>query len=401
MFDDNIIEIPLQQSFFELMKLEANQSRRGIDLDSYLLLIDTWKRGYGLSTKEELIFLCKKIWLKPFHKGNHKINERVLEEILDRNLRNYIVAEVLKPEITSDIQTNNPIDDSLDNTTQKEDNLNDILKSKSKAEENKIQNKIEEQQQEGELSLYISSKQSEGNKQIGTKNFNNLFSDRQYTLNNKYLPVGSRFIEQSIRSLRYKVKGIGYPVIDIPSTVRAVANKGYFRDYKYHDQGGFVTRWTLLIDHQGSMVAFKDLIDAFVQCATAGGLKNEGEVLYFRNYPDDHLFTNPERTRSIKLNALASRNPGNILIISDAGAARGYYNEERIKNVNWLLYRLRRHKIAWLNPVPKKRWKGTSADEISNLVKMFEVGTETSDTLGSMVSFYKGKSLYQKETDGY
>jgi len=29
--------------------------------------------------------------------------------------------------------------------------------------------------------------------------------------------------------------------------------------------------------------------------------------------------------------------------------------------------------IAWLNPMPKERWLGTSADVISYLVPMFEI----------------------------
>src|SRR5688572_12623320 len=81
------IELPLYNAFMELMRLEKGQPNKGIDPGSYLQLIDVLHKGYALNSKEELIFFCKKLWLKPFHRGNAAITEQVLENVLLSNLR--------------------------------------------------------------------------------------------------------------------------------------------------------------------------------------------------------------------------------------------------------------------------------------------------------------------------
>ncbi|WP_414579694.1 hypothetical protein [Anabaena sp. CCY 9402-a] len=64
-----------------------------------------------------------------------------------------------------------------------------------------------------------------------------------------------------------------------------------------------------------------------------------------------------------------------VLIFSDAGAARGGYSEERYELTREFITQLQHHVryIAWLNPMPRKRWFGTTAGEIAHLVPMFEV----------------------------
>jgi hypothetical protein len=64
-----------------------------------------------------------------------------------------------------------------------------------------------------------------------------------------------------------------------------------------------------------------------------------------------------------------------VLIFSDAGAARGGYSEECIELTEAFLTQLRQRVryIAWLNPMPQKRWFGTTAGEIARLLPMFEM----------------------------
>jgi uncharacterized protein with von Willebrand factor type A (vWA) domain len=64
-----------------------------------------------------------------------------------------------------------------------------------------------------------------------------------------------------------------------------------------------------------------------------------------------------------------------VLIVSDAGAARGSRRLERIGATTKLLGRLklRTRLLAWLNPMPQERWEGTSAHMISCLVRMFQM----------------------------
>ena len=64
-----------------------------------------------------------------------------------------------------------------------------------------------------------------------------------------------------------------------------------------------------------------------------------------------------------------------MLIFSDAGAARGGYSEERYELTKKFLAQIKQRVryIAWLNPMPRKRWANTTAADITRLVPMFEV----------------------------
>lgn len=63
-----------------------------------------------------------------------------------------------------------------------------------------------------------------------------------------------------------------------------------------------------------------------------------------------------------------------VLIFSDGGAARGCYNSDRLELTEEFLkqFKQRVRYMAWLNPVPKSRWEGTTAGEISRSIPMFE-----------------------------
>jgi hypothetical protein len=384
------ITFPLQNAFLEIMRTEKGMQHKGVDLSSYLLLIDTLRNGYGLNSKEELLFLCKKLWLKPFHLRSNILNEQVLEEILDRHLSIYARQDVpLSPganTTTPDGRTDSGGDKETDTAVRDtEEGPTDGNPETQKTPEAVPEEEV------GELNFYISEIKDDAAATTADNSYNHLFGKKNYSFDNRYLPVSRRFIEQTIRSLRYKVPGAGRATVDIPATVEEVARKGYFDEWKLKEEDGFVTRWTMLIDHEGSMIAFKDLTDAVVESAMTGGVKNEGDVFYFRNYPSEYLFTNPEHTRSVKLRKLITSPARNILIVSDAGAARGYYSEDRVRKVFRLLYQLRAHRIAWLNPLPEQRWKGTSAEKISTYVKMFEPGNDNSDHMGNIIQFFKTK----------
>lgn len=384
------ITFPLQNAFLEIMRTEKGMPHKGVDLSSYLLLIDTLKNGYGLTSKEELLFLCKKLWLKPFHLKSNIMNERVLEEILERHLGVYARLDVPLP---GDVKVTNPEGKTITDSG-KETNTPVTSTVEEGANGNQEAPKATDtvpEEEVGELNFYISEIKDDAAATTTDNSYNHLFGKKNYSFDNRYLPVSRRFIEQTIRSLRYKVPGAGRATVDIPATVEEVARKGYFDEWKLKEEDGFVTRWTMLIDHEGSMIAFKDLTDAVVESAMTGGVKNEGDVFYFRNYPSEYLFTNPEHTRSVKLRKLITSPARNILIVSDAGAARGYYSEDRVRKVFRLLYQLRSHRIAWLNPLPEQRWKGTSAEKISTYVKMFEPGNDNSDHMGNIIQFFKTK----------
>ena len=61
-----------------------------------------------------------------------------------------------------------------------------------------------------------------------------------------------------------------------------------------------------------------------------------------------------------------------VLLVSDAGAARGYRRMERIRAITEFLVKLKQRTslICWLNPMPKEPWESSSAEVIGYLVVM-------------------------------
>ncbi len=64
--------------------------------------------------------------------------------------------------------------------------------------------------------------------------------------------------------------------------------------------------------------------------------------------------------------------------MSDAGAARGNYDEKRLANTRAFLKTLNTYTYlyAWLNPMPLKRWAATTAEDITRIVPMFPLDRE-------------------------
>jgi uncharacterized protein with von Willebrand factor type A (vWA) domain len=147
----------------------------------------------------------------------------------------------------------------------------------------------------------------------------------------------------------------------------------------------------MLFDRGGSMVAFHNLQDALTEAIIKGTIKNEGDIFYFRNIARNILFTTPEQAHAVQFDDIVKGPRRNILVVSDAGAARGTFNEDRVQNTYTMLFHLRKHRIAWLNPLPKERWKNSSASVIARFVNMFEAGNDYSDDLGNIVRLFKSK----------
>jgi uncharacterized protein with von Willebrand factor type A (vWA) domain len=66
------------------------------------------------------------------------------------------------------------------------------------------------------------------------------------------------------------------------------------------------------------------------------------------------------------------------LIVSDAGAARGYFDKERVEETQAFIEVIRRYsyKLAWLNPMPQARWKSSTAEELAGLFPMFPLNRD-------------------------
>jgi uncharacterized protein with von Willebrand factor type A (vWA) domain len=178
------------------------------------------------------------------------------------------------------------------------------------------------------------------------------------------------------RSLRRPVPYGPADVLDVQATVEQVARQGFYLSPVYRRGLRNAAHLVLLIDQGGSMVPFHRFTRDLAETARAErGFLREPEVFYFHNVApagvcrDAHLTSPvPWAEASAYLSSLTG-----VLVVSDAGAARGYRRLPRVRATTELLSRLRRRTplVAWLNPMPQQRWPGTSAQMIGGLVPMF------------------------------
>ena len=208
-----------------------------------------------------------------------------------------------------------------------------------------------------------------------------------------YLPVTQRQMKQMWRHLRRLTKEGIATELDVEATVNQIGCYGIMLEPVLSPVRVNRTELLLLIDQDGSMVPFHSLSVRLGQTALRGGQLGAAGIYYFHNCPVGYLDHDPlhQQAESIE-NVFAHLRQDRVvaLIFSDAGAARGGLNSERIKLTKTFLKQLKQHVryVAWLNPIPKKRWLGTTAGEIAELVPMFEA---TRVGLDSAINALRGR----------
>ena len=82
-----------------------------------------------------------------------------------------------------------------------------------------------------------------------------------------------------------------------------------------------------------------------------------------------------------------------LLVVSDAGAARGATNRRRVEQTKVFVSEAANAAwwpIAWVNPMPRSRWTRTTAERIAAVpgLNMFELNE---DGLVQAIDFLRGK----------
>lgn len=132
-----------------------------------------------------------------------------------------------------------------------------------------------------------------------------------------------------------------------------------------------------LIDQDGSMVPFHPLSTRLVETALRGGRLGRAGAYYFHNCPIGHLYHDPMHQAAIPIQDVLDGfrlDRTVVLIFSDAGAARGGFNGDRVELTIAFLQQLKQQaqRVVWLNPMPRVRWTSSTAGKIAQVVPMFE-----------------------------
>jgi uncharacterized protein len=189
-----------------------------------------------------------------------------------------------------------------------------------------------------------------------------------------YAPVNARSLAYGWQYLRLLRSDGVADVLDVEGTVEQTVRQGFFLAPVYQRRVMNHAKLLILIDQQGSMVPFHRYGRDVVQTAQVDGLLESVGVYYFRNVPGDVVFEDEHLTQPQKLQLVLEDcdRETSVLIISDAGAARGTRQMKRLRETLKFLARVRQYTeaVSWLNPMPKVRWWGTSAELLAGLVNM-------------------------------
>lgn len=209
-------------------------------------------------------------------------------------------------------------------------------------------------------------------------------------------PLSRRRMVYHWQYLNRPVKDGSEDVLDVDETVEKTARQGFFLSPVYTRRETNHAHLMLLIDRNGSMTPFHYLTRELVETASCESSLERLDVYYFHNVPTTSIYREPYLTKSILLSQVLKKcnNNTSVLIVSDGGAARGYRRFERFEATNQFLADMgqKTNQIAWLNPMPRKRWQRTSAQLIAYRVRMFPMNNQG---LSNAIDTIMGKKLSQ------
>ncbi|MBE9112493.1 VWA containing CoxE family protein [Nodosilinea sp. LEGE 07298] len=218
-----------------------------------------------------------------------------------------------------------------------------------------------------------------------------------------YYPISRRSLVYNWRYLRRPVADGPKTVLDIAATVQQSTRQGFYLAPVYVRKLRNAARLLLLIDQNGSMTPFHHFTRDLVETASKeSSLDPENvEAYYFQNVPAGSVFRDPYLTMPVLLaEALATCDEStSVLVLSDAGAARGYRMRDRVRGTIRFLQQLKRYTtlLAWLNPMPESRWEGSSAEVIAQSVPMFQMDNEG---LSNAIDVVRGQPLKHGNAGG-
>lgn len=217
---------------------------------------------------------------------------------------------------------------------------------------------------------------------------------QRYLLVNEYLPITRRQMKQSWRYLRRPRREGPLVEVDVEATVRQISQDGFFLTPTLRPRRVNKAGLLILLDQDGSMAPFHVLSRRLRETAVEAGKLGRADIYYFHDCPPPQTAVRPTRTNPLREHLLFTHEQlrdarptseimadfqgleTGVLIFSDAGAARGSWDEARIEFTAIFLYQLKAlgvEHIAWVNPMPEADWPNSSAAAIAALLPMFSM----------------------------
>ncbi len=188
-------------------------------------------------------------------------------------------------------------------------------------------------------------------------------------------PVGYRRAARALLGYRKPMRAGQASELNIPATVARICREKYLVRPVFSPRMINRAELWLLVDRGGSMAPFSPALSPLLDAAVKETRLGRMRILYFHDCPSDGLSV----TRNLAMSKppdkhfSAAGSGAGILIVSDAGAARGDYDGNRARYTRAFFESAgaRIPRIAWINPVPPERWAGSTAEAIRSMVPMF------------------------------
>jgi uncharacterized protein with von Willebrand factor type A (vWA) domain len=388
----NPAEVPLLNILLSLFK-ELRKWGLLLGVEEYILVVEALQAGFGIGDRNSLERLCCTLWTKSEKEAD--LLKRLLDEIIKRSpveISKFTSTELPqnKREISQQSQPQTPSKEPGKSATSSTPSTVSQTQEPSSSEA-----LLEEPTSPTEIPLDID--EPEQVIQAIRQNWDNSLEMSYYRQNSvdEYLPVTPRQIKQSWRFLRRRVREGTLAELDVEGTVEKICQQGVLLEPVMMPSYKNRSELVLLVDQGGSMVPFHHLSRQLIDKAQQGGNLTNFGVYYFYNYPEKYLYTDPNRLKyqllTDILESIDSRT--GVLIVSDAGAARGNLNEVREEYTVKFLKQLEQsvRYYAWLNPMPNDSWQDTTAGKIARFVPMFEMSREG---LNAAINTLRGRYVY-------
>lgn len=389
----NLDQLPLLDIFNSL------RQRHGLPLgvEEYLVIVRSLEAGFGISNREELEQLCCMLWAKS--EEENRLIQRLFVKMWKQ-------IESLRVNFVSDTQENSST--SLNETPSSTDTSSLIpdlptpenYESSAIATPTTEEPSFDEPLPDLETPPTITPEPVQAVQAVRNSRGDREMKRPRYMLLTEYFPVTKRQMKQCWRYLRRPVRQ-GIPTeLDVEATVAKIGREGILLQPVMMPPRTNRTDLVLLIDQEGSMVPFHDLSRQLVETAECGGRLRTTNVFYFHDYPDEYLYRHPAmldaKSVSEILEEIGER--AAVLIVSDAGSARGNFDQERVDNTKVWIEQLQQsvRYFAWLNPMPSECWGQTTAGEIARFVPMFDM---SSQGMNAAINVLKGRYIIVKELD--
>jgi uncharacterized protein with von Willebrand factor type A (vWA) domain len=221
-------------------------------------------------------------------------------------------------------------------------------------------------------------------------------------------PVSFRAVAQAWRRLRWSVREGPATELDVDATVQRRCRLGVVSPPVLRPRRRNRAKLLLLVDRQGSMSPFHSYVDQVCQAICQAGWLRQVGIFYFHDTPmegadpsilvplEGQLFPSldpilaeiPALTHGTLMNDTELMSPlsahdvisdygrdAAVVILSDAGAARGRYDLLRLLDTVAFLKGAKEwnSRLVWLNPLPSTAWVGSTAAELARHIPMFSM----------------------------